>query len=95
MAQERVASGSLCILRRGLVCRRFRFYSNGKVWGEDMILDDPSLIDHTDAVALTYIEVSRHERRASPHRPRTPSRHERLHERLHTARAHRQLSRTA
>ena len=31
--------------------------SSGKVWGEDIILDVPELIDHSQAVALTYCEV--------------------------------------
>eukprot|EP00966_Prymnesium_polylepis_P169132 3910941-Prymnesium_polylepis.1 len=42
----------------------WRFLTSGKVWGEDMILDNADLIDHSQGVALTYVEVfslSRHD----------------------------------
>ena len=64
VTQERIPLGFLYILRRGMVVRMWRFLSAGKVWGEDMILDDPNLIDHSQAVALSYVEVfslSRHD----------------------------------
>ena len=57
IGQERVAGGMLCIVNRGLAIKRWRFLSAGKVWGEDMILDDPTLIDYSEAVAMTYLEV--------------------------------------
>ena len=57
VAQERMPAGLLCIIRRGLVIKRWRFMAAGKVWGDDMILDNPDLIDHSEAVALTYVEL--------------------------------------
>ena len=36
---------------------RWRFLRSGKVWGEDIILDSIELIDHSQAVALTYCET--------------------------------------
>ena len=35
----------------------WRFLGTRRVWGEDMILDIEELIDHSQAVALTYCEV--------------------------------------
>jgi len=35
----------------------WRFLGSGKVWGEDMIIDNPELMDHSQAVALTYVEA--------------------------------------
>jgi len=64
VAQERIPLGFLYILRRGLVVKMWRFLTSGKVWGEDMILDNADLIDHSQGVALTYVEVfslSRHD----------------------------------
>jgi len=64
VAQERIPLGFLYILRRGLVVKMWRFLVKGRVWGEDVILDNPDLIDHSQAVALTYVEVfslSRHD----------------------------------
>ena len=57
VSQERVPTGILCILRRGLVCRRWAIISKGKVWGDDLILDRPELIDFSEGVTLTYVEV--------------------------------------
>jgi CRP-like cAMP-binding protein len=57
IAHERLPVGQLYVLRRGLVVKMWRFLGAGKVWGEDMILDNPELVDHSQAVALTYIEA--------------------------------------
>ena len=57
VAHERLPIGQLYVLRRGLVVKLWRFLGTGKVWGEDMILDTPELIDHSQAVALTYVEA--------------------------------------
>ena len=57
IAQERLPSGTLCIMRRGLVCRNWHILCKGKVWGEDLILDNPDLIDFSEGVALTYVEI--------------------------------------
>jgi len=57
VGHERLPIGQLYILRRGLVVKMWRFLGTGKVWGEDMILDNPELIDHSQAVALTYVEA--------------------------------------
>lgn len=57
VTQERVAGGLMCIVSRGLAIKRWRFMSAGKVWGEDIILDDPRLVDYSEAVAMTYLEV--------------------------------------
>ena len=54
---ERLPIGQLYILRRGLCVKMWRFLGAKKVWGEDMILDVEELIDHSQAVALTYVEV--------------------------------------
>ena len=57
VAHERLPVGQLYILRRGLVVKLWRFLGTGKVWGEDIILDVPELIDHSQAVGLTYAEA--------------------------------------
>ena len=57
VAHERLPIGQLYVLRRGLVVKMWRFLGSGKVWGEDVILDTPELIDHSQAVALTYVEA--------------------------------------
>ena len=57
VTQERVAGGLMCIVARGLAIKRYRFMSAGKVWGEDLILDDPRLVDYSEAVAMTYLEI--------------------------------------
>jgi|EP00966_Prymnesium_polylepis_P088324 hypothetical protein len=54
---ERLPVGQLYVLRRGLAVKLWRFMGAGKVWGEDMILDSPNLIDHAQAVAITFVEV--------------------------------------
>jgi len=57
VSHERLPVGYLYILKRGLVVKLWRFLGSGKVWGEDIILDMPELIDHSQAVALTYVET--------------------------------------
>ena len=57
IAQERPPLGQLYVLRRGMVVKNWRFMRAGKVWGEDMIIDALQLMDHAQAVALTYLEV--------------------------------------
>ena len=54
---ERLPVGQLYVLRRGLAVKLWRFLGAGKVWGEDMILDQPELIDHSQAVAITFVET--------------------------------------
>mmetsp|Transcript_6920 Transcript_6920/g.18182 ORF Transcript_6920/g.18182 Transcript_6920/m.18182 type:complete len:386 (+) Transcript_6920:11-1168(+) len=54
---EQLPPGNLYVLRRGLVCRRLRFWTQGTVWGEDMILENVDLIDFAQATAVTYVEV--------------------------------------
>ena len=46
---------SVCVCA-ALSLRRWRFLGARKVWGEDIILDTIELIDHAQAVALTYVE---------------------------------------
>ena len=57
VGQERIAGGLLCIVNRGLAIKRWRFLSPGKAWGEDMILENPAMIDYSEAVAMTYLEI--------------------------------------
>ena len=62
LQDERLPLGQLYVLRRGLVIRLWRFYGPGKVFGEDILLKDvgvgdDELIDHSQAVALTYCEA--------------------------------------
>ena len=57
VTNERLPVGQLYILRRGLVVKMWRFLGRGTTWGEDVILDSPELIDHSQAVALTYCET--------------------------------------
>ena len=55
---ERVPSGALYILQKGLVCRGWAFMGPGRVWGEDMIVAYPQLVQHLPpTTAMTYIEV--------------------------------------
>lgn len=54
---ERCPIGYVCILKRGLVVKNWRFYSVGGVWGEDVIIDRHELLDHSQAVALSFCEV--------------------------------------
>ena len=67
VSEERIPVGSLYILRRGLCSRGWNFLGPGRVFGEDLILKYPQLIDATPTVALTYVEVPR--RAYSPHSP--------------------------
>lgn len=57
VGHERLPVGQLYIVRRGLLVKMWRFLGSGKVWGEDMILDNMDLMDHSQAVALTYVEA--------------------------------------
>ena len=57
VASERPPLGQIYVLRKGMAIKNWRFLRAGRVWGDDMILEDQSLMDHSQAVALTYIEV--------------------------------------
>ena len=57
VAHERLPIGQLYILKRGAVVKNWRFLSVGMVWGEDLIIDNMELMDHSQAVALTYVEA--------------------------------------
>jgi len=54
---ETAQDGFLYIVRRGLALHGARFVRAGKVWGEDVILEDQSLRINTRASALSYLEV--------------------------------------
>lgn len=58
VANERLPIGQMYILRKGMAVKMWRFLGINAVWGEDMLLDNPSLIDHAQAVAITFVEVS-------------------------------------
>ena len=60
---ERLPVGQLYILRKGWAVKMWRFLNTGHAWGEDIIIDVPELIDHAQAVALTYLEVGTLRRR--------------------------------
>ena len=62
VSEERIPVGSLYILRKGLCSRGWAFLGPGRVWGEDLILKYPQLVDTTPTVALTYVEVLRLDR---------------------------------
>lgn len=61
IAEERPALGQLYVLRRGMCVKNWRFLGGtgkgGEVWGDDMIIDSLALMDHSQAVAITYIET--------------------------------------
>lgn len=58
VSEERIALGRMYVLRKGMVVRMWRFISVGKVWGEDFLLyPDWEMVDHAQAVALTFSEV--------------------------------------
>jgi len=57
VAEERAPIGQLYVLRRGMVVKNWHFMRAGRVWGDDMIIDALHLIDHSQAVAVTYCEV--------------------------------------
>ena len=57
VASERAPLGMLYVLRKGMCVKNWRFIRVGRVWGDDMIIDDRLLMDHSQAVALTYIEL--------------------------------------
>lgn len=52
---------NLFVLSMGLVARRTRLHilSQGSVWGEDIILEDISLMESPEVVTLTFVEVLR------------------------------------
>ena len=62
VSEERIPVGSLYILRKGLCSRGWQFLGPGRVWGEDLIINYPQLVDTTPTVALTYVEVLRLDR---------------------------------
>ena len=56
---ERLPVGQMYIMRRGLCVKLWRIIGLRKSWGEDSImLDNEELVDHAQAVALSYVEVS-------------------------------------
>ena len=54
---ERMPLGQLYILGRGVVVKNWHFFGIGRVFCEDILLNDDELIDHTQAVAMTYCET--------------------------------------
>jgi len=54
---ERAPIGYLYVVRKGMCVRNWRFFRMGDVWGEDIILRVPELMDHAQAVALCFLEV--------------------------------------
>ena len=73
VSEERIPVGSLYILRKGLCSRGWNFLGPGRVFGEDLIVKYPQLIDTTPTVALTYVEVLRLAHPPPPPRPSPPS----------------------
>lgn len=57
VASERPPLGQLYVMRKGLSVKNWRFLRGGQVWGDDIIMEDRDLLDYSQAVALTYIEV--------------------------------------
>jgi CRP-like cAMP-binding protein len=57
ISHERLPIGQLYVLRKGMVVKLWRFLGPESVFGEDMLLGDPNLICHSQAVALTYVET--------------------------------------
>lgn len=57
VTEERPALGQLYVLRRGMCVKNWRFLRAGHVFGDDMIIDSLRLMDHCQAVALTYCEA--------------------------------------
>ena len=55
--KERLPLGQLYIIARGIVVKNWRFFGVGKVWGEDMLIKNPELVDHAQGVAVTYVEA--------------------------------------
>ena len=64
VSKERLPVGQLYIVRKGLVVRMWRFLGARKCWGEDFIIERQELMDHSQAVALAYLEVYVLRRRA-------------------------------
>ena len=50
------AVGQLYVLRKGVCVKNWNFMRGGAVWGDDMIIDALHLLDHSQAVAVTYME---------------------------------------
>jgi len=57
VVKERAPIGQLYILRKGMCVKNWNFLRSGRVWGDDIIIDALHLMDHSQAVALTYMEV--------------------------------------
>ena len=57
VAEERAPIGQLYVVRRGMCVKNWNFLRSGMVWGDDIIIDALHLMDHSQAVALTYMEV--------------------------------------
>ena len=54
---ERLPLGRLYIMRKGMAVKLWKLYVSSRAWGEDILLDDPELVDHAQAVALTFSET--------------------------------------
>lgn len=54
---ERLPLGLTYIMGKGIVVKNWKFLGIGRVWGEDILLDNEELVDHTQAVALVYTET--------------------------------------
>lgn len=48
---------TLFIVERGICARGGHIKKSGDIWGEDIILDSPQLVDNTTTRSLSYIEV--------------------------------------
>jgi hypothetical protein len=57
VSNERMPIGQLYVLQKGMAVRMWRFLRRNAVWGDDMLLNNAGLIDHAQAVALTYVEA--------------------------------------
>lgn len=65
VANERIPLGRLYVLRCGMVVKLWRFMGAGRTWGEDFLLaPDFEMVDHAQAVALTFVETYSLSRRA-------------------------------
>ena len=45
------------VMRRGMVVRLWRFLNRGKVFGEDMLIQNSELQDHAQAVCMSFVET--------------------------------------
>ena len=57
IAEERAALGLLYVIRRGRCVKNWRFFKAGDVFGDDIILDSEALLDHSQGVAITFLEA--------------------------------------